>query len=198
MTGISEVVEQAARLEPDVRLRVGALLLVRYCSFYGDSKFSPWFEQEQQALERVAEIAALITQGMVADVDLAGIRRQLDRALEESDPDGPPFQTEIIDHLVFATEVFDFLQAPQDVSALASALERADELAEAHSEMSQGVGDIRQSADLSTLEDEARGLDVLPAEEPSASLARSQRFGHAYAMVIDSYYSNEDAGIRDH
>jgi len=199
VTGISQVVDQAGRLELGDKLRVGALLLVRYCSFYRDPKFSRWFEREQQVLGRVVESAVHLVREGDLQVDFAELQQELDEVLEESDPEGPPFQAEIVDHMVFATEVLEYLREPADTGKLTAALERADELAEAHLEMSQeeefpGSQDL---VDFSALEDEARGLDVLATEDSGAALARSQRFAQAYADMVGAYYVNEDAGIFD-
>ncbi|MEU6773348.1 hypothetical protein [Streptomyces sp. NPDC046759] len=199
MTDIPEVVDRVSRLDANGKLMVGALLLVRYCSIHRDPKFSPWFEREQQVLARVVEVAKSLARGDVGHVDLEGLREDLDGALEASVPEGPAFQTEIVDHMVFATEVLDFLQAPDDASALTAALERADELAEAHVGMGEEdhLADSWDEVDLSALEAELRGLDAIASEDSAAVLARSESFARVYARLIEVYYTNEDAGIVD-
>jgi hypothetical protein len=197
VTEISQVVAQAERLDLGDKLKVGALLLIRYCSFYRDRKFSRWFEREQQVLGRVVESAVQVVRAVDGQVNFTELQQQLDEVLEESDPGGPPFQVEIVDHMVFATEVLEYLQEPTDASKLAAALERADELAEAHLEMSQEeeFPSALGLVDFPALEGEARGLDVLATEDSGAALARSQRFAQAYTDMVEAYYADEDAGI---
>ncbi|MFE7753330.1 hypothetical protein [Streptomyces sp. NPDC057428] len=197
MTEIPEVVDRVEELDEDGKLRVGALLLVRYCSIHHDPKFSPWFERERQVLARVVESARGVARGDARQVDLEELYEALEGALEASDPEGPPFQTEIVDHMVFATEVLDFLRAPDDADALNTALERADELAEAHVGMGEEdhlVADWHK-VDFSALEEEARGLDAIASEDPLVAIARSESFAQAYARLIEAYYTDEDAGI---
>ncbi|WP_037773749.1 hypothetical protein, partial [Streptomyces pristinaespiralis] len=130
-------VQQASLLAPQDRRRVAALLLVRYCGFLEDPKFAPWFERHHDALAAARDIALRICRqdgdtdrSEVSDEELDGLRGRLEEVLEGSDPDGPPFETEVVDHLVFATEVLDALQEPEATEHLVHAFERADELAE--------------------------------------------------------------------
>jgi hypothetical protein len=106
---------------------VGALLLVRYCDFHGDSGFSPWFERRGQVLARVTQGARAIFRREPGTA-LAELRAALQEVLEESDPDGRPFGAEIFDHLVFADEVLAFLLAPDEEGLLTRAFGWAEEL----------------------------------------------------------------------
>ncbi|MCM2418124.1 hypothetical protein [Streptomyces sp. RKAG293] len=198
MTDISSVVRGVEGLEFDEKLRFGALLLVRYCNIHHDPRFSPWFEQDRDALARVSEVALKLARAETGQVDLDGPYEALDQALEASDPEGPPFEAEIVDHMVFATEVLDFLRDPGEVENLTCALERADELAEAHYEMIREVADAdTELVDFSSMEAELRGLDMLAFMNPEGALVRSESFSQAYSSVIRSYYSDADAGISD-
>ncbi|WP_033817961.1 hypothetical protein [Kitasatospora sp. MBT63] len=197
MTGDQTAVEQTGYLDPARRLRAGALLLVRYCGIHSDPRFSPWFERERDVLAGVVETARAAVRGRAGRTDFEQLRAGLDDALESSDPEGPPFQAEIFDHLVFATGVLDVLRAPEDADALNCAPERADELAEAHDGMAQECGPAggRGGAVLGALETEARRLDVSAGEDPVVALARSEEFAAAYARSIAAYYTDADAGI---
>ncbi|MFG3495384.1 hypothetical protein [Streptomyces sp. NPDC047928] len=193
-----EAVEQASLRDAGDRMRLGALLLVRHCGFHQDTKFSPWFEPSRLILGRVVEAAkAVHRDGDAHGADLAGLQAAVQEVLEESDPEGPPFETEIVDHLVFADEVLEFLLAPDEPELLGQALERADELAEAHEEMGREEyegSDDWEPAPLFSLEAEARTLDVEGDPGSAAALARSEAFARAYAEVIEKCYSDDDAG----
>ncbi len=134
-------------------------------------------------------------------VDWEEVRSELDEALESCDPDGPPFEAEIADHLVFATEVLDFLGAPpDDTEVIAHLLERADELAEAHDEMSREelpTGHELASTDFLDREARAREADSAAEFDRQAALERSEEFADLYARVIGESYSNEDAGMME-
>ncbi|MGW1795481.1 hypothetical protein ACWCQN_05640 [Streptomyces sp. NPDC001984] len=203
-------IKQVSALSPADRSRVAALLVVRYCGFHGDPHFSPWFETHRDALAKVRELAVDICRQAlpgVAEVTreaLEVVRELLDEVIEGSDPDGPPFETEVVDHLVFATEVLDFLLSPQETGALSYAFERALELAEARREM--GEEDYPDNAwepvDFEALEAAARHADIgelLAAEQegildPAPTLARSEEFARRYADVIAHCYTDEEAG----
>ncbi|MGW2722750.1 hypothetical protein [Streptomyces sp. NPDC001492] len=135
MGDVAEAVRCAARLDRDDRVKVGGLLLVRYCSFLQDHRFSPWFEREREVLALVVQAGADFPRDGVDTVDLSGLKTLVREVLEDSDPDGPPFAAEIFDHLVFADEVLDFLGSPDELNFLTRAFERAEALAEGHEEM---------------------------------------------------------------
>jgi hypothetical protein len=205
-------VQQASLLAPQDRRRVAALLLVRYCGFLEDPKFAPWFERHHDALAAARDIAlricrqdAATDRSEVSDEELDGLRGRLEGVLEDSDPDGPPFETEVVDHLVFATEVLDALQEPEATEHLVHAFERADELAEARYDMGTEdyPGGEWEEVDFATLESEARTADIrsLSSAGPdgtgidvTAMLARSEAFARPYADVLARCYSNEEAG----
>ncbi|MCI3272555.1 hypothetical protein [Streptomyces cylindrosporus] len=197
MGDIEEAVEHAERLRGDERMKVGALLLVRYCGFHRDRRFSPWFENEREALARVAQAGADFVRGAGSATDLAELKTVLRGVLEENDPDGPPFAAEIFDHLVFADEVLDFIGSPDSMDLLGRAFERAEELAEGHEEMGRDdwpTGDW-EPVEFARLESEARDQDVQGDLDPSVALPRSEAFSRLYADFIAGYYRDEDAGI---
>lgn len=168
------------------RSRLGGLLLVRYCGFQGDARFSPWFGRQREALEQVARTARELVRGGGGREALERLRGVVDGALEASDPEGPPFEAEIVDHLVFATDVLDFLDEPDDGERLDHALARADELAGVRDEMAAETG---EASDFATWEADLRRPDA------DAALARSESFGRAYAAVLRAYYTDADAGL---
>jgi hypothetical protein len=86
---LPEAVGYASRRAPADRLKVGALLLVRYCDFHGDSKFSPWFERSGQVLAQVTRGARAILR-QEPGTEPAELKAALREVLEGSDPDGPP------------------------------------------------------------------------------------------------------------
>lgn len=199
MIEIPEAVEHALRRAPDDRRKVAALLLVRYCDFHGDPKFTPWFERSGQVLAQVTRGARAIVRqepGTEPGTEPAELKAALQVVLEESDPDGPPFEAEIFDHLVFADEVLAFLLAPDEAGLLTQAYERAEELAEAHEEMGREdyPGDDWEPAELADLEADARTQDVRGDLDDGSALARSESFARAYAEVIEKCYTAEDAG----
>jgi hypothetical protein len=189
MSTVQEHVERVARLDGDGKRGVGALLLVRYCGWYGDRRFRPWFEQAGDVLERAAAAGRALLHGEA--FDLEELRAELDVALESSDPDGPPFEAEITDHLVFATEVLDFLLAPDETDAASVAFERADELAEAHDDMAREElpeGHELASADFVARESAARDAETAQPLDRLSALARSDEFAALYARVIQLGY----------
>ncbi|MPY56804.1 hypothetical protein [Streptomyces spongiae] len=196
MIDINEAVERASVRETDDLQRVGALLLVRYCSFYQDPKFSPWFEQSRMALASVVEAARSILSQGGGSIDLEEIKDSLSEVLEGSDPDGPPFETEIFDHLVFADEVLEFLQTPNRPALLSRAFEHAEELAEAHEEMGRAEypSSDWEPAELAAMEADARTRDMQEDFGGAVALTRSEEFAQAYAEVIEKCYTAEDAG----
>ncbi|MGA5583343.1 hypothetical protein ACPCIY_19795 [Streptomyces thermodiastaticus] len=189
---------RVAQLDGERKQLVGALLLVRYCGWHRDPKFQQWFGQARDALAHATSAARGILRG--ESVDWEEVRSELDEALESCDPDGPPFEAEIADHLVFATEVLDFLGAPDDTEVIAHLLERADELAEAHDEMSREelpTGHELASTDFLDREARAREADSAAEFDRQAALERSEEFADLYARVIGESYSNEDAGMME-
>ena len=197
MGGMDDAVDCAARLDRDDRVKVGALLLVRYCGFHQDHRFSPWFENERAALAQVAQAGVDLLRGSGGEVNLSELRLLLREVLEESDPDGPPFGAEIFDHLVFADEVLDFIGSPDDLDRLGHAFERAEELAEGHEEMGRDdwpTGDW-EPVEFSQMESEARDLDVQGDLDYSVALSRSEDFSRLHANFIAGYYRDEDAGV---
>ncbi|MFE9637197.1 hypothetical protein [Streptomyces sp. NPDC006463] len=194
MAGVSQVVAQISQLDAAGRRKAASLLVIRYCSFHGDPKFLRWFGNARIALSGAVDAAISIAQEGSLPEGFETIRDTIVSALEGCDPDGPPFEAEIADHLNFASEVFDYLADPEDSGMLAGVYERADELAEAHQEMGEEAE--RSVVDLYSLEGETRGTDALAGDLPDEAVARSQAFAHSYAEVIEHYYSDEDAGIR--
>jgi len=190
MAEVPEAVAQAALRGDDERVRMGALLLVRYCSFHQNEKFSPWFERERQVLADIAGHAGALLETGGPRTNLTGLQDELKNVLEESDPDGPPFQAEVFDHLVFADEVIGFLLDPQDSVKLAQVLERADELAEVHEELGrEGYdGSDWEPAELLSLEVRARTLDTGGDVHSAAALARSVGFARDYAQILEKCY----------
>ncbi|MFG2474263.1 hypothetical protein [Streptomyces fagopyri] len=198
MSSVSDDVMRVARLDDEARQVVGALLLIRYCGWHGDPKFQQWFGQARGALAHASSAAHGVLRGESLDLD--GLRSELDEALESSDPDGPPFEAEITDHLVFATEVLDFLDALDDTEALTTAFERADELAEAHDDMAKEelpAGHELASVGFLGREANAREADSAVPLDSRAALERSEEFADLYARVIGLSYSDEDAGMAD-
>ncbi|MCH5673868.1 hypothetical protein [Streptomyces gilvus] len=197
MGDIDEAVERAELLQSGDRMKVGALLLVRYCGFHRDRRFSPWFENERAALAQVAQAGVDLLREGVGATNPSELKVILRGVLEENDPDGPPFGAEIFDHLVFADEVLDFIGAPDDLDLLGRAFERAEELAEGHEEMGRDdwpTGDW-EPVEFARLESEVRRLDVQGDLDASVALPRSEGFSRLYASFIAGYYSDEDAGI---
>lgn len=196
MSGVDDIASQVAQLDEGDKRAIGALLLIRYCGWYGDPKFEQWFVRARDAFVHVTSAAREVLRG--DEVDLEGLRVEVEEALDASDPDGPPFEAEFVDHLVFATEVLDFLLATDESDALTQAFERADELAEAHDEMAEeelpgghelaSVGFFRREAD-------AREADSTVPLDRRAALVRSEEFAGLYARVIELSYSEEDAGM---
>ncbi|MGW5046193.1 hypothetical protein [Streptomyces griseoluteus] len=198
MSSVSDDVLRAARLGDEAKQSMGALLLIRYCGWHGDPKFQQWFSQARDALAHASSAAYGVLRG--EPVDLEGLRSELDEALEACDPDGPPFEAEIADHLVFATEVLDFLDAPNDMETLTTVFERADELAQAHDEMAAEElpeGHELASADFRSREASSREADSVTPLDRQAGLERSEEFADLYARVIGLSYSEEDAGMTD-
>jgi hypothetical protein len=196
MSGVQEHVARVARLDDEGKRRAGALLLVRYCGWHGDPKFRQWFGQSREALEHTAAAGRALLRGEVCDLD--NLRAELDEALEAVDPDGPPFEAEITDHLVFATEVLDFLLTPEDGDASTQVFERSDELAEAHDDMAREElpeGHELPSVDFLSRESAVRDADTAEPLDRAAALVRSEEFAQLYAAVIQLGYSDEDAGI---
>jgi hypothetical protein len=107
MSGVDGMVWRVAHFDEGDKRAVGALLLIRYCGWHGDPKFEQWFSQSRDAFARVTSVAREVLRGEGADLE--GLRGEIEEALEASDPDRPPFEAEFVDHLVFATEVLDFL-----------------------------------------------------------------------------------------
>lgn len=197
MGDIEEAVERAERLHGDDRIKLGALLLVRYCGFHRDHRFSPWFENERGVLAQVAQVGVNLVRESVGATALPELKVLLRGVLEENDPEGPPFGAEIFDHLVFADEVLDFIDSPDELNLLGRIFERAEELAEGHEEMGHDdwpKGDW-EPVSFARLESEARRLDVQGDLDPSVALHRSESFSHLYASFIAGYYRDEDAGI---
>ncbi|TDC39743.1 hypothetical protein E1211_02950 [Micromonospora sp. 15K316] len=197
-------------LRPVDRQRVAALLLVRYCRFQHDPKFFPWFEQQREALSRAVQRAEQfvlqdVTDPAVPATAVREVRDRLHEAIEVSDPDGPPFEAEIVDHLVFAAEVFDFIADPGKLGALRHAFERADELAEAMEEM--GREDFPcgewEPVEFGRLETAARQADVrafadahhdeVPPDVDEI-VGRSRSLADAYAEVVLNCYTDQEAG----
>ncbi|MFJ3337638.1 DUF6881 domain-containing protein [Streptomyces sp. NPDC086766] len=195
---MSEAQDQVARLAwlDEEKNTTVALLLVRYCSWHMDPKFGQWFGQARDALAQTTSAAHSVLRGETPD--LASLRAELDEALEASDPDGPPFEAEITDHLVFATEVLDCLLAPDETDALVQVLEHADELAEAHDEMAREelpAGHELATVNFQGLESDAREADSGTPVDKRAAVQRSEKFADLYARVIGLSYSDEDAGV---
>ncbi|MGR6968196.1 hypothetical protein ACU639_01005 [Streptomyces cynarae] len=198
MSEAQDHLTRVARLDEAGKQSVAALLLVRYCSWHTDPKFQQWFGQAREALADATSAARAVLRGEAPD--LAGLREEVSEALEACDPDGPPFEAEITDHLVFATEVLDFLLAPEETDALAQAFERADELAVARGEMAQEElpeGHELATVDFEGLEADAREADSEVPLNQGAALQRSEEFADLYARVIELSYSEEDAGMSD-
>lgn len=188
-------VARVVRRDEESTQVVVALLLVRYCSWHTDPKFGQWFGQARDALAQATSAAHTVLRGETPD--LASLRAELDEVLEACDPDGPPFEAEITDHLVFATEVLDCLLAPDDTDALAQVLEHADELAEGHDEMAREelpAGHELATVDFQVLESDAREADSEVTVDRRAAVQRSEKFADLYARVIGLSYSEEDAG----
>ncbi|MBG6106075.1 hypothetical protein IW249_006489 [Micromonospora vinacea] len=208
MTNLEEHMRQASLLGFAARQSAAALVLVRYFGFDQDRKFSPWFEQHREALSQVRALGAHVYRWASAGIEVPTeqfrqVREVVERILESSDPDGPPFETEIVDHLVLATEVFDYLAGPEDLDRLRRVFEHAEELAEAAEDMAtdESSSEDAQVAEFRRLEGEIRLLDlseVRTAQEASdrdpVPLLRSEAFARIYADVIASGYSDEDAG----
>ena len=174
---------------------MGALLLVRYCSFHRNENFSPWFERERKVLADITGHARALLENGGPKTNLTGLKDELKEVLEESDPDGPPFQAEVFDYLVLADEVLDFLLDPQDSVSLTQVLEHADELAEAHEELGrEGYdGSDWEPAELLSLEAQARTLDTGGDVHSAAALARSADFARDYAQVLETCYQRPRA-----
>ncbi|MEU5789495.1 hypothetical protein ABZ754_17405 [Micromonospora purpureochromogenes] len=201
---------QASLLDTLARQSAAALVLVRYCNFHHDPKFSPWFEQHQEVLSRSVDLATRICrQGAERSTeiedDVAALRGSLGEVIDGSDPDGPPFETEVVDHLVLATEVLDFVAAPDELDELQEVFERAEELAEAAREMGEAdfPGGEWEVVNFIGLENEARQADLAELRSaqqdgrdpnPANLLSRSESFARQYADVIEKCYSDEDAG----
>ncbi|MFI6262923.1 hypothetical protein [Micromonospora sp. NPDC051006] len=208
MTDLEEDMRQASLLGPAGRQSAVALVLVRYFGFDQDPKFSPWFEQHREALSQVLAFGSrvhreAITGSGVSTEEVRPVRELVERVLEASDPDGPPFETEIVDHLVLATEVFDSLAAPEDLERLRRAFEHAEELAEASEEMAaESSSEDEDAAEFLRLESEIRRSDLsearlareVPGFDPELLLLRSEAFARSYAEVIANGYSDEEAG----
>jgi hypothetical protein len=186
------------------RQMVAALLLVRYCGFHRDPKFSPWFEGAREALADVVGFAGRLVRQNSSEA-LDGLREKLDRVLEDSDPDGPPFETEVVDHLVFATEVLACVATPDDVGVWQRAFGHADELAESHEEMGleDYAGGDWEPVDFDRRESRIRSLDIRALTEARAAgtvveaeslLSRSEEFAAQYADVIEHCCTEEEAG----
>ncbi|GHK05661.1 hypothetical protein SY2F82_74580 [Streptomyces sp. Y2F8-2] len=198
MSETQDYMTRVARLDEAGKQTMAALLLVRYCSWHTDPKFQQWFGLARDALADATSAARAVLRGEATD--LAGLRVVLGEALEACDPDGPPFEAEITDHLLFATEVFDFLLAPEETEALAQAFERADELADAHGDMAREElpdGHELATVDFEGMEADAREADSEVPLDRRAALQRSEEFADLYARVIGLSYSEEDAGISD-
>lgn len=198
MSSIHDQVMRVMRLDRERKQMVGALLLIRYCEWHRDPKFQLWFAQARDALAHATSAARGVLRGEA--LDLEGLRVELDEALEACDPDGPPFEAEIADHLVFATEVLDFLGVPDEADALSQVFERADELAEAREEMAvEELPEGHELASVDFLGREANAREDESAEilDRRAALERSEEFAGLYALVIGLSYSDEDAGMTD-
>ncbi|MGN9917089.1 hypothetical protein [Micromonospora palomenae] len=99
-------------------------------------------EGAREVLSRSVDLATRICrQGAERSIeiedDVPALRGSLGEVIDGSDPDGPPFETEVVDHLVLATEVLDFVAAPDELDELQEVFERAEELAEAAREMGE-------------------------------------------------------------
>ncbi|MEU5722821.1 hypothetical protein [Micromonospora sp. NPDC047738] len=209
MTDLEDDMSQASLLSPAARQSIAALVLVRYFGFNQDPKFSPWFEQHREALSQALADGSrfhrqAITGTAISTEEIRPVRSLVERALGASDPEGLPFETEIVDHLVLAAEVLDYLSAPQDLERLERVFEHAEELAEAGEEMatSESMAEEGEGVDLLQLESETRRSDLnemreaqdLASFDPSPLLLRSQDFSRKYAEVIANGYSDEEAG----
>ncbi|MFJ8200159.1 hypothetical protein [Streptomyces sp. NPDC096152] len=196
MSEAQDHVARLAWLDEESKNATVALLLVRYCSWHTDPKFGQWFGRARDALAQATSAAHAVLRGETPD--LASLRAELDEALEACDPDGPPFEAAITDHLVFATEVLDCLLAPDDSDALVQVLERADELAEAHDEMAREelpAGHELATVDFQGMESDARQADGGTLVDRRAAVQRSEKFADLYARVIGLSYSDDDAGV---
>ncbi|MER6590906.1 hypothetical protein ABT214_03395 [Micromonospora purpureochromogenes] len=207
---LTDDMRQASLLDNWARQSAAALVLVRYCNLHQDPKFSPWFEQHREHLSRSVDLATRICrQGTERSAeiedDVAALRGSLGKVIDGSDPDGPPFETEVVDHLVLATEVLDFVAAPDELDELQEVFERAEELAEAAREMGERdfPGGERKVVDFVGLENEARHADLAELRSaqqdgrhpnPANLIPRSESFARQYADVIEKCYSDEDAG----
>ncbi|GAA3807125.1 hypothetical protein ACFS5L_42455 [Streptomyces phyllanthi] len=191
MSSIDEDLRQAESRSNEERLRIGALLLVRYCGFHHINGFTPWFEAQRDMLKAVSDVARVILDGRAAEVELADLRESLTAVLQENDPEGPPFEAEIFDHLVFADDVLDFLISPAELSKLSRALERADELAEAHEELGREEygGENWEPAPLGLMESEARERDTRGELHDPSDLERSEGFSARYAEAIEKLFA---------
>ena len=209
MTDLEDDMSQASLLGPAARQSIAALVLVRYFGFDQDPKFSPWFEQHQEALSQVLVGGSRFyrqtsTGTAVSTEEIRPLKNLVERALGACDPDGPPFETEIVDHLVLATEVLDYLSEPEDLERLERVFEHAEELAEAGEEMAtnESLAEKGKAVEFLQLESEIRRSDLnemshaqeVTSFDPSPLLLRSETFSRRYAEVIASGYSDEEAG----
>jgi hypothetical protein len=207
---LTDDMRQASLLYTRARQSAAALVLVRYCNFHQDPKFSPWFEQHREVLSRSVDLATRICrQGAERSTeiedDVAALRGSLGEVIDGSDPDGRPFEAEVVDHLVLVTEVLDFVAAPDELDELQEVFERAEELAEAAREMGERdfPGGEWEVVDFVGLENEARQADLAELRSaqqdgrglnPANLFPRSEFFARQYADVIEKCYSDEDAG----
>jgi hypothetical protein len=182
-----------AEADESARRRVGALLIVRYIAWHDDARLSPWFEEHRQVMAALSNAALAAARGRSVN-PLLQAKADVDRLLDEADPDWPDYGTAVGDHLDFASEVLVFVGDPGDMNAAGRSFEHANDLASSAEEM--GEEDHQRQwprVAFLQLEERARLLSADGGRIEEA-IELSLRFAESYAELIVCSYTDEDAG----
>lgn len=170
-----------------------ALLLIRYCGWHADPKFSPWFEAHRDVMARAVAAATAVVEGR-SPAGLMQLRDDVEQILQGAAPEAGEFETAVVDHINLIFEALDFFGAPFDQERSVRVLDHADDLAASAEEM--GDEDYRgnwQHVGFAILEVRARTLGARRSSLREA-LELTQHFSRLYADVIENCYTDEDAG----
>jgi hypothetical protein len=190
---IADHVHILAEADESARHRAGALLIVRYFAWHDDARLSPWFEEHRQVMAALSNAALAAAHGQSVN-PLLQAKIDVDRLLDEADPDWPDYGTAVGDHLNFASEVLDFVGDPGDMNAVERSFEHANDLASSAEEM--GEEDYQgewERVEFLQLEERARLLSIDGGRIQEA-IDLSLRFAESYAELIAHSYTDEDAG----